>query len=264
MIRYSLLGSGSSGNAVLLDNGRAKLLIDNGLSYKQLCARAAIAGLSLENLCGILVTHEHGDHVNGLGTLARKTGAPVYLTRGTYDALPKRIGAMPKVFEFDAGTSWELDGFEIESYSVTHDAADPVCFAISSGGTKVGFAYDLGAVTQLVRARMMGAHALVLETNYCPRMLWDGDYPVSVKERIQGRFGHLSNDDAARLLADVAHPGLQQVVLVHVSAQNNTPAQAESVVRDSLAAHPAQVYMADQHAPTPAFEVRHEAARLSA
>jgi len=264
MIRFCLLGSGSSGNAILLDNGRAKLLIDNGLSYSKLCARAALAGQSLEGLAAVLVTHEHGDHVNGVGTLARKLGVPVYLTRGTYDALPPRLGTLPHAHPFESGACWEMAGFHIESYAVTHDAADPVGYAVSSGGAKIGFAFDLGAVTQLVRARMAGAHALVLETNYCPDMLYDGDYPPSVKQRIQGRFGHLSNDDAAGLLADVLHPYLQTVVLVHVSENNNTPEQAKRVVRRALGLHPAELHLAQQHSPSPAFEIRHEAARLSA
>ncbi|MBI1318608.1 MAG: MBL fold metallo-hydrolase [Candidatus Hydrogenedens sp.] len=264
MIRFCLLGSGSSGNAILLDNGHSKLLIDNGLSYRQLCARAVLAQLDLHDLAGVLVTHEHGDHVNGIGTLARKHDVPVYLSRGTYEALPPRLGALPKPYVFDAGATWDLAGFRIESYSVTHDAADPVGYAVSAGGAKVGFAFDLGAVTQLVRARMTGAHALVLETNYCPDMLYDGDYPPQVKQRIHGRFGHLSNDDAADLLRDVLHPALQTVVLVHVSENNNTPAQAQAVVRRALGSHPAALHLAEQHAPTPTFEVRHEAARLSA
>lgn len=255
MISFCLLGSGSAGNAILVATDSTQILIDNGLSYRELTRRAAVMGFSLEGLSGVLVTHEHGDHCNGLGTLCRKHALPAYLTRGTHAALPARIGALPDARHFRAGDSWRLGDLEISSFSVTHDAAEPVGYTLTSRGAKVGFAFDLGAPTQLVRQRLAGSQALVLETNYCPEMLRFGDYPEQVKQRISGRFGHLSNDSAAELLRELAHPTLQTIVLVHISENNNTPARAHAAISGALEGHSAQVHLATQDAPTPLFRV---------
>lgn len=255
MITFCLLGSGSAGNAILVETESTRILIDNGLSYKELSRRAVSMGLSLEGLSGVLLTHEHGDHCNGLGTLCRKHAVPAYLTPGTHDSLPARIGPLPDARLFRAGDSWLLGDLEVSSFSVTHDAADPVGYALSSRGAKVGFAFDLGAPTQLVRQRLAGSQALVLETNYCPEMLRYGDYPEQVKQRISGRFGHLSNDAAAGLVRDLTHPRLQKIVLVHISENNNTPARAHAAISGALDGHAAEVHLATQDAPTPLFRV---------
>lgn len=253
MLSFCLLSSGSAGNAILVSSGETHVLIDNGLSYRELARRAALAGVDLNRLDAVLLTHEHGDHCGGIGTLCRKHGVPTYLTRGTYQSLPGRVGALPAPRLFRAGEAWEVGAFGIESFSVTHDAADPVGFTLSAGGAKVGFAFDLGAPTQLVRQRLAGSHALVLETNYCPDMLHASAYPEQVKQRIRSRFGHLSNQHAAELLRELAHPALSTVVLVHISENNNTPTLAHAAVSEALRGHSATVHLATQDAPTPLF-----------
>ncbi len=255
MLSFALLGSGSSGNAIVVASGDTCVLIDNGLSYRELVRRAALAEVDLSRLSAVLVTHEHGDHVDGIGTLSRKHDLPVYLTSGTYHTLPSRIGALPHPRLFRAGEGWSLGDLAIDSFSVNHDAVDPVGYTLSSRGAKVGFAFDLGAPTQLVRQRLAGSHALVVETNYCPELLRTGDYPAQVKQRIDGKFGHLSNQAAASLVRDLLHPALSTVVLVHISENNNTPERAHAAVRDALGDHDAALHLATQDGPTPFFRV---------
>lgn len=255
MIRFCLLGSGSSGNAILVASKNAKVLIDNGLSYKQLRLRAEELGESLDGLQGVFVTHEHSDHVLGIGTLARRLNVPVYITERTYESLPQTVGALPDVRHFEAGDAIVLDGITLTSFSVCHDAIDPVGYVVEADGAKLGIASDLGRVSQLVRTRLQGAHALLLESNYCPQMLQNGSYPVMLQQRIRSHLGHLSNADMNSLLADLLHDGLQIVVLVHLSADNNTPELAFDMASRVLAEHGAQLHVAQRHKPTGVFTV---------
>lgn len=256
MIRFCLLGSGSSGNAIYIEADGSKILVDNGLSYRQLETRAASAGISLDGLKAILVTHEHADHVNGLGVLTRKVDVPVYMTPGTADRLPQGIGKLTKVNYFEAGEDIALNGMRVGSFSVSHDAADPVCFVIEACDTKLGIAADLGQPSELVRRRLAFSHGLILESNYCPEMLRRSSYPPMIRQRIQGRHGHLSNHDMGKLLAHVLHDALRLVVLVHISDENNTKELAQSVAAKVMRGHAAELHVAWQDRPTPVFEIR--------
>ncbi len=255
MIRFSLLGSGSSGNALLVTYPEGSILIDSGLSHKRLLERAASVGETLDNLRAVLVTHEHGDHVLGLGTLARRTKVPVYLTQQTLENLPKSVGMLPNLSVFEAGDRLAVAGLEVDSFSVWHDAADPVSFVIRYGGCQLGLATDLGKVSNVVRQRLAGSHALVLESNYCPNMLRSSSYPAAIRQRIRSTHGHLSNADMNSLLADLIHDSLQWVVAVHVSQENNTEDLARSMAQRVLGAHPARLVVAQQDEPTPLFDI---------
>ncbi|MBI4556176.1 MAG: MBL fold metallo-hydrolase [Candidatus Hydrogenedentes bacterium] len=256
MLGFSLLGSGSSGNALLVRSPSAKILIDNGLSFRQIQVRAASLGETVDNLKAVFVTHEHADHVNGVGTLARKLGIPVYLTGGTLRNLPLGIGALPQVREFEAGDEISVDGLILQSFSVSHDAADPVSYVVRLNGASLGVAADLGHASQLVRTRLAGCHALILESNYCPTMIQAGPYPPAVQQRIRGRLGHLSNPDASALLSDLLHDALQIVVLVHISEDNNTPRRAYQYAAKVLEGHQARLFVARKDRPTRMFEIR--------
>ena len=256
MLQFSLLGSGSSGNAILLQSAGSKILLDNGLSFKQLSLRAATVGLDLADLDGVVVTHEHGDHVQGLGVLTRRMPVPIYMTRGTYENLPASLGTLAEIEFFEAGEGFTLGDMVIQSFSVSHDAADPVGFTVRAAGAQFGLATDLGHVSHLVRNRLAGSHALVIESNHCPEMLRKGQYPPKIQQRIRGRHGHLSNEDMCSLLHSLLHDGLQHVILVHISENNNSLELVEQRVRGVLKRHPASVFMATQDAPTPLFEVR--------
>lgn len=255
MIRFGLLGSGSNGNALLVRHGSTKVLVDNGLSFKMLQHRAAEAGETLDDLAGVFVTHEHSDHVGGIGVLARKTGVPVYMTRGTYQSLPSTVGAIPKLELFEAGDVIPVNGLSMASYSVSHDAADPVSYVAEAAGVKLGVATDLGHAPQMVRARLMGAHGLVLESNYCPNMLRQGKYPPMVQQRIRGRQGHLSNSDMCELLEALRHDRLQVVVLVHISEENNAGDLAMQMAVKVMRGFRTAVQLAYRDRPTPMFDL---------
>lgn len=256
MLEFSLLGSGSSGNAILLRSAGTKILIDNGLSFKQLSLRSAAVGVPLDDLDAVVVTHEHGDHVLGLGVLTRKVNVPVYMTRGTFENLPPSLGTLRQVEFFEAGEGLRIGALDVQSFSVSHDAADPVGFTVRAAGAQFGLATDLGHVSHLVRNRLAGSHALVIESNHCPEMLRKGHYPPKIQQRIRGRHGHLSNEDMCSLLHALLHNDLQHVILVHISENNNSLALVDQRVRGVLKEHRAAVFMATQDAPTPLFEVR--------
>ena len=255
MLRFSLLSSDSAGNAILIDSGAEKILIDNGLSYKELQARVAEIGEDLDNLCAVLVTHEHGDHVKGIGVLNRKCGVPVYITPMTHNALSPKLGAIDPVVHFDNGDTIQIGGLTVHSFRVSHDAADPVSFVIESDGCRLGLATDLGKTTHLVRQKLEGCHALVLESNYCPMMIRNSPYPAQIIQRIRSNMGHLSNADMNSLLADLVHPDLQWVVAVHISQENNSEELVRDMARQVLHGHPAQLILADQVRPSPMYSI---------
>ncbi len=255
MIRFSLLGSGSAGNALLVASPTGKILIDNGLSFRQLQYRAAQVGVDLDDIRGVFITHEHSDHVNGIGTLSRRLNCPIYMTPGTYENLPRSVGKLDRVELFEAGDSLAVDGMVVHSFSVSHDAADPVSYVVDSAGARLGLAADLGQVSQLVVNRLAGSHALILESNYCPNKLRLGNYPAAVQQRIRGRMGHLSNGDACALLASLLHHALRIVVLVHISEENNSPELARDAATKVVRTLPVKVTVAEQHRPTEMFDV---------
>jgi len=197
-------------------------------------ARLARIGVSPDELTAILVSHEHIDHVRGVGPLARKYRLPVYITAGTLVATAGSLGNSFGVSEFEPGTPVDIEGVHVEPFSTPHDAADPCGFAFHYGGLKVGIATDLGYASRLVIERLKGSDALVLESNHDPDMLKSGPYPWYLKQRISGKEGHLSNMDAARLISQLLHEKLVHVTLAHLSETNNLPELAHGAMRTAL------------------------------
>ncbi len=255
MLQFCLLGSGSSGNALLVLSEQTKILIDNGLSYKQLEARARLVGQGLEDLSAVFVTHEHGDHVKGLGVLCRKRPIPVFMTEQTRENLPRSLGPLPHVAAYEAGETIVWQDMELGSFSVSHDAIDPVSYVVRSQGAQLGLATDLGHLSNLVRTRLSGSHALIVEANYCPDRLRVGPYPPQIQQRIRSRLGHLSNQDMCSLLSDLQHELLQLVVLVHISENNNHPELVTRMARQALRNDGVGLHVAAQDAPTPMMRV---------
>lgn len=253
MLRFSLLGSGSSGNALFVAGPSSKILIDDGLSLRQVNARLESVGENLDGLRAVFVTHEHNDHVNGLGPLARKHKVPVFVTPRTYARFPKSVGDLPEVEHFESGDVITVDGMTVTSFNVSHDAIDPVGFTVEYEGAKLGVASDLGHVSALVRTRLANSHGLILESNYCPKMLLAGPYPAMLQQRIRGRAGHLSNPDCLTLLSSLLHDRLRVVVLAHLSEENNRAELALSLAKGVLASHPAQLHAGHRRRPTPLF-----------
>lgn len=256
MLRFSLLSSGSAGNAILVDSGNEKILIDNGLSFRELQARVTEIGESLDNLKALIVTHEHGDHVNGVGVLSRKMNVPTYMTPPTYQALNPKIGKIDPLIHFDSGETITIGSISIESFRVSHDAADPVSFVVEAKGSRLGLATDLGKATHLVRERLAGCHALVLESNYCPMKIRNSPYPPAIIQRIRSNMGHLSNADMNSLLAGLVHDDLQWVVAVHISQENNSEDLVRDMAQQVLKGHQAQLILADQERPSPMYTVQ--------
>jgi len=232
------------------------LMIDAGLPARELLRRAALAGLDPIRLKAIVVTHEHRDHVLGVGPLARKLGLPVYINQGTLARARPVLGRIEPCL-FQTGEAFAVGELRLQPFSLSHDAADPVGMVLENNGVRLGLATDLGAVTGLVREKLGDCRALVIEANHDPQMLWDGPYPWETKQRVRGRRGHLSNEKTAELLGEVAHPGLSQVILAHLSQVNNRPELALAVIGSVLAAGSKNVHLeaAGQNSPGAVFEL---------
>ncbi|MFC1856002.1 MBL fold metallo-hydrolase, partial [Thermodesulfobacteriota bacterium] len=217
----------------LLQSEKSKILIDLGLSMKELEARLSLIGVLPNEIDAVLVTHEHNDHVKGVFPFSRRYGTKVYIN---YPTIKRTITKMKKVAvdEFDSAEPFTLNDLKITPFSVSHDAADPVGFAISAGDKKVAIATDLGIVTNLVRTNLMGCDALVIESNHDPDMLMSGPYPWFLKQRVRGREGHLSNEAALELLGDVVCEKTKHVFMAHLSEVNNAE---QKVIEDVIKLH---------------------------
>jgi phosphoribosyl 1,2-cyclic phosphodiesterase len=226
-LRVCLLASGSKGNAVFIEAGETRLLIDVGLSAREIERRLSLIGVEADSLHAILVTHEHSDHVQGAGPMARRFGLPLCIHPETHNALP-RLGKIEQLQEFEAGTPFHLRDLEIKPFSITHDASAPVGFVIESTAGKIGVATDLGIATRLVAEYLKECRVLVLESNHDEQMLLDGPYPWHLKQRIKSSQGHLSNNASAELLDSLLWEGLDAVFLAHLSETNNEPAKAHA------------------------------------
>ncbi len=223
-MRFALLGSGSRGNAMVVEQGRTRLLIDCGFPVHEVERRLGRLGIGAESLSAILVTHEHSDHIQGAGALARRYKLPLWMTHGT--AVRKHPGKVPVLHELNPHADFTLGELQVHPFPVPHDAREPCQFVFSDGRHRLGLVTDLGHVTAHVLAQLEGCDALVLETNHDAQMLAQGPYPPSLKARVAGRLGHLSNAQAAELLGQLELGRLQHLVAAHLSEQNNTPALA--------------------------------------
>ena len=230
-----VLASGSKGNAIHVRAGRTQLLFDAGLSGIEIQRRMQAAGLAPEDLTGIVVSHEHSDHIRGVGVLARRFKLPVYISPSTAAAASSQLGTIEKLRAITIGDTFAVDGLSIHPFATSHDARDPAGFTITRDGCKIGIATDLGIATGMVRHHLKACDLLVLEANHDPRMLIEGPYPWHLKQRIKSRNGHLSNQDARDLLAELNHGGLYHVILAHLSETNNTPAKAREAFERLMA-----------------------------
>ncbi|MCA1905072.1 MAG: MBL fold metallo-hydrolase [Desulfarculus sp.] len=254
-LSFCLLASGSRGNAILVQAGSEAVLVDCGLSGRELFGRLERAGLDHRCVKAIIVTHEHRDHVAGVGVVARKLRLPVLATPATFAACPS-LGPV-RHLPFRAGEAFHLGGLTIQPFAIPHDAADPVGLVISKGAARLGLATDLGQVLKLVETRLAGCQALILEHNHDPQMLADGPYPPWLKQRVRSRHGHLSNQQGSELLAAVHSRELRQVVLAHLSEKNNTPELAAASARATLdrLESRAGLSVANQDQPSPVLEI---------
>ncbi|MCK5341354.1 MAG: MBL fold metallo-hydrolase [Desulfobulbaceae bacterium] len=233
-MRFCVLGSGSRGNCTYVEAGKTRILIDAGFSGIEIERRLSAVGVDISSLSAILTTHEHSDHVRGIGILSRKFGLPVFANHATFRAAEKEIKKTFAFHEFSSGASFHFQDLRIHPFSISHDAADPVGFVIENSTQSIGYCTDTGAVSRLMRYRLAGCNGLVLESNHDLEMLKNGPYPYYLKQRVRSTSGHLANGEAAGFLEDLLHDGLTHVVLAHISETNNTPQMVQSAVEAML------------------------------
>ena len=246
-MRFTSLGSGSSGNGLVVESGRTRVMMDCGFSIAETKARLERVGLSPSDVSAIVVTHEHDDHMGGVARFAMKHAIPVCLTRGTAQWLPPDFPAvLVRIIESHA--PFEVQALAIDPFPVPHDAREPVQYVFSDGAARVGVVTDLGTVTQHVVEKLSGCEALVIECNHDLDMLMSGPYPDGLKRRVAGRFGHLCNNDAGRLVAALDRTRLRHLIAAHLSQQNNKPELAVEALCQGAGCEREWIGVAEQEA----------------
>jgi phosphoribosyl 1,2-cyclic phosphodiesterase len=231
-LRFASLGSGSKGNSTVVEAAGTLLMIDCGFSLKETVRRLARLGIDPAQLSGILVTHEHTDHSAGVGLLSRKFEIPVYLTHGTYGS--GRFDKAGEIKRFSCDDDFSIGSFHIQPVAVPHDAREPCQYLLSHQHLCLGILTDLGSITTHVVDSFSGCDGLLLEFNHDLKMLQGGSYPSHLKRRVAGDWGHLNNLQAAQLLEKIGHESLRQLVVAHISENNNTRELAEQALASVL------------------------------
>ena len=248
MLRFKSLGSGSSGNATVIQardgTGITHLLVDCGLGLPQMDKRLRLAGLLADQIDAIFVTHEHGDHIGCARQLALRERIPVYMSQGTYMAIGEPdFGGLLRIVH-DSET-FEIGALQVRPFTVPHDAREPLQLTCSDGAVRLGVLTDLGHGSAHVLEQLAGCHSLMLECNHDPQMLANGGYPPFLKRRIGGAWGHLANEAAAAIALAIQPRGLKQVVAAHLSEQNNHPEVVRKVLAAALGCAEADILVAD-------------------
>ena len=245
-MRFASLGSGSRGNGTLIEQNGTCVLVDCGFSMKEAELRLAKLGSSAEKISAILVTHEHGDHINGVGALARKYKTPVWATGGTFSA--DRLGERIEMNRICSHTVFAIGDIEVQPFPVPHDAREPTQFVFSNGDKRLGLLTDVGSRTAHLEQQLSGCDALILECNHDVNLLANGEYPPSLKRRVGGDLGHLSNIQAADILSRIDTSKLTQLIAAHLSEKHNTPSLAQSALAEVMGCETDWINVADQQA----------------
>ncbi len=250
------LGSGSKGNSTFIQDTGPALLIDQGFSVRKLVDRMETAGLNPRQVGAVILTHEHSDHLQGVGIFARRYRVPVYITAKTFTAIPEKILKNVNVIQYTAGDELAIADLKVKTFHIPHDATDPVAMVISGAKHRVGVITDIGTEVQYLREYLYNLDLLFLESNHDVVMLDNGPYPLWLRMRIKSRVGHLSNEQAAVIFEQLALDGrLKYLILGHLSEQNNTP----DIVREQFVnllrqkTPTVQISIAKQHEPGPVF-----------
>jgi phosphoribosyl 1,2-cyclic phosphodiesterase len=231
-MRFCVLGSGSRGNAMLVQEQDTCLMVDCGFSARETEFRLARVGVQPGELTGILITHEHADHINGVGAFARKYNVPVWMTHGT--AATQRVGELPTLNLLSSHQDFEVRDIQIHPFPVPHDAREPCQFVFSNGAHRLAVLTDLGATTPHIEQQLSACDALLLECNHDTEKLANGSYPISLKQRVGGNYGHLSNNQSAAFLNKIDCSSLQHIVAAHLSEKHNSPELVRDVLSDVL------------------------------
>ncbi|MFW6287192.1 MAG: MBL fold metallo-hydrolase [bacterium] len=233
-IEVSVLASGSSGNSIYISGEKTSILIDAGLSGKEVERRLSQIGVAADNLDAILITHEHSDHIHGVGVLSRRYDIPVYANDLTWAGAEKKLGKISSENSCILKNEFMIGDLGISPFEISHDASAPVGYIIHCGNKKIGHATDMGYVSDDVEKRLNGLDFLIIESNHDLEMLMSGSYPWPLKHRINGEKGHLSNDDTADLLPRIIADNFPRILLAHLSKDNNIPDLAYITVKNSL------------------------------
>ena len=260
MFQVSSLASGSKGNAFVVRTNKTKILVDIGLSGKKLFSLMETINLSKEKLKAVIVSHEHSDHVSGAGVVCRKLKIPLYISKHTHFASKKKIQKVDEIIYFNTGEKFIVDDIEILPFQSSHDAVDSHNFIVQQDNNykqKLGIITDLGYVTKLHQLRLKNVSTILLESNHDPEMLRDGPYPWKLKQRVQGRTGHLSNEQAVGLVTSIISPDLKNLILVHLSETNNKPEIAFATMNNYLNSinSDVNVIVASQYEPTEMIDI---------
>ncbi len=245
-MRFACLGSGSKGNAWVVEAGATRVLVDCGFGPREVARRLARLALVVDDIDAVLVTHEHSDHGRGAARISERARCPVWLSHGCHVMLDAVGEAPVSVRIVDGHTPFRIGDLEMSPFPVPHDAREPVQFVFSDGAARFGLLTDAGHVTAHMEAMLSGCDALALECNHDAAMLRAGSYPAALKRRILGRYGHLDNDAAADLLARIGGGGLRHVVAAHLSEENNAPALARAALATALGCEEDWIGVADQ------------------
>lgn len=245
-IRFALLGSGSRGNATLVVKDKTAVLIDCGFSARELQQRLAKLGFDAADLTALVVTHEHNDHIAGVGAVARRYKLPVWLSHGSYSAGKKRLGELPQRHVLNCHEDFSVGDLQLQPFPVPHDAREPCQFVVTDGERRLGILTDVGRSTQHIESCLSGCDALVLECNHDRQMLAEGPYPPSLQARVGGALGHLSNDQSAAILSKLDISKLQHLVAAHISEKNNHPSLAVQALSGELDCEPEWIALANQ------------------
>ena len=234
-LQVCVLASGSSGNSIFVSSGTTSILVDAGISKRAMGLRLDDIGVKPEQISAICLSHEHHDHMRGLPMLQKQFGWDVFANRGTIEGLQRNEKTRAVMYQvFSTGMQFLIGDLSIETFSVPHDAFEPVGFTVGLGNQRVGIVMDAGIPTSLIRERLRGCQMLIVESNYDEQLLMAAPRPWRLKQRIRGRQGHLSNETAAEMIAEVAHPGLSHVYLAHLSRECNREDLALRTARSLL------------------------------
>ena len=243
-MQFASLGSGSRGNATLIQAGSTTLMIDCGFSLRETEQRLMTFGVRAQDVTAILVTHEHSDHIKGVGAFARKYQTPVWLTYGT--AQSARLGVLPRAEHIVIEKEFRIGEVTVNPFSVPHDASEPCQYRFTDGRQMLGLLTDTGMITPHIIDMLSGITALLLECNHDSAMLLESDYPESLKQRVAGNYGHLNNQQAAELLANMDTNRLTYIAGMHLSENNNTPQLVKEVLAEALTWQTGQIDVAHQ------------------
>jgi len=245
-MRFAYLGSGSKGNAAVIQVGQTRLLLDCGFSARETETRLARLALTGDQLDGIIVTHEHSDHIQGVGVVARKWNLPVWLTDGTHRVSHSQLGGIPEINIINPHETFSIGDIEVEPYPVPHDAREPVQYVFGDGVRRLGILTDAGCVTAHMLQVLDNCDSLVVECNHDRNMLTRGDYPPALKARVAGEYGHLDNEAAAELVRAIKTDDLQHLVMAHLSEKNNLESLARLALVEAMGCDSDWVQLASQ------------------